>query len=66
MSKKNVVMISSYTVSDDRFDVVYRFENAKSTLGANGAGECEKLFMVTELQERFLIKPPIHNFFDIV
>lgn len=66
MSKKNVVMISSYTVSDDRFDVVYKFENARSTLGTNGAGECEKLFMVTELQERFLIKPPIHNFFDIV
>ena len=66
MSKKNVVIISSYTVSDDRFDVVYEFEKARSTLGINGAGECEKLFMVTELQERFLKKDPVYNFFEIV
>lgn len=66
MSKKNVVIISSYTVSDDRFDVVYEFEKARSTLNVNGAGECEKLFMVTKLQERFLKKPPVYDFFDIV
>ena len=47
MSKKNIVLISSYEISDERFKCVYEFKNAKSTLAPNGAGnKTEKLFMV--------------------
>ena len=47
MSKKNIVLISSYEISDERFECVYEFKNAKSTLAPNGAGnKTEKLFMV--------------------
>ena len=47
MSKKNIVIISSYEISDERFKCVYEFKNAKSTLAPNGAGKkTEKLFMV--------------------
>ena len=44
---KNIVLLSSYTVSDARFEEVFRFETARSTLsGGKGKGHCEKLFMV--------------------
>ena len=47
MSKKNIVLISSYEISDDRFKCVYGFEKARSTMQSSGAGKrTEKLFMV--------------------
>ena len=47
MSKKNIVLISSYEISDERFKCVYEFKKARSTLAPNGAGnKTEKLFMV--------------------
>ena len=47
MARENIVLLSSYTVSDDRFEEVFRFETARSTLsGGKGKGHCEKLFMV--------------------
>lgn len=47
MSKNNTVLLSSYGVSDDRFEYVYEFKTARSTLfgGMNGK-RTEKLFMV--------------------
>ena len=47
MSKKNIVIVSSYEISDDRFKCVYEFEKARSTMQNGGAGKkTEKLFMV--------------------
>ena len=47
MSKNNIVIISSYEVIDERFNLVFEFENAHSTLSAKGVGKrTEKLFMV--------------------
>ena len=47
MARENIVLLSSYTVSDDRFEEVFRFETARSTLsGGKRKGHCEKLFMV--------------------
>ena len=47
MSKKNIVLISSYEISDDRFKCVYEFEKARSTMQPCCAGKrTEKLFMV--------------------
>ena len=47
MSKKNIVLISSYEISDSRFECVYEFKNVRSTFAPNGAGKkTEKLFMV--------------------
>lgn len=47
MSKNNIVLLSSYEVSDDRFTCVYEFKTARSTLKNGGRGSrCEKLFMV--------------------
>lgn len=47
MSKNNIVIISSYEVSDERFEVVYDFIEAKSTLAGGTKGtRTEKLFMV--------------------
>lgn len=47
MSKKNIVLISSYEISDSRFECVYEFKNARSTLsGGNRGKRTEKLFMV--------------------
>ena len=45
MSKKNIVLISSYEISDDRFKCVYEFEKARSTMQSGSAGKTEKLFM---------------------
>ena len=46
MAKKNIVLISSYEISDNRFKCVYEFENARSTMQSGGAGKrTEKLFM---------------------
>ena len=47
MSKKNIVLISSYEISDSRFECVYEFKNARSTFSPGPIGKrTEKLFMV--------------------
>lgn len=47
MSKDNIVLISSYEVSDPRFEVVYEFKTARSTFQNGKPGKrYEKLFMV--------------------
>ena len=47
MSKKNIVLISSYEISNNRFQCVYEFKKARSTLAAQVyGGKTEKLFMV--------------------
>ena len=47
MSKNNIVLLSSYEVSDDRFECVYEFKNARSTMAGGTTGKrTEKLFMV--------------------
>lgn len=46
MSKNNIVIISSYEVSDERFEVVYEFTKARSRLNNIKVGtRTEKLFM---------------------
>ena len=46
MSKRNIVLISSYEISDDRFKCVFEFEKARSTMQGGQAGNrTEKLFM---------------------
>lgn len=51
MSKNNIVLISSYEISDPRFEVVYEFKTARSTLqGGNAGKRYEKLFMVKPTQ----------------
>ena len=52
MSKKNIVLISSYKISDERFECVYEFKKARSTLsGGNRGKQTEKLFMVKKGEE---------------
>lgn len=47
MAKTNIVIISSYSISDERFEAVYSFDKAHSTLqGGRINDKCEKLFMV--------------------
>ena len=47
MAKNNIVIISSYSISDERFEVVYSFDKARSTIqGGTSNDKCEKLFMV--------------------
>lgn len=47
IAKTNIVIISSYSISDERFEGVYSFDEARSTLGSGIRNdECEKLFMV--------------------
>ena len=47
MSKKNIVLISSYEISDERFECVYEFKNVRSTFSRGIRGkQTEKLFMV--------------------
>lgn len=47
MAKNNVILISSYEISDPRFEVVYDFKTARSTfVGGNSGKKTEKLFMV--------------------
>lgn len=49
MSKNNIVIISSYEVSDERFEPVFEFKSARSRLNAQSIGNrTEKLFMVKE------------------
>ena len=48
IAKTNIVIISSYSISDERFEVVYSFDKAHSTLegGTSNKAKNEKLFMV--------------------
>ena len=50
MAKNNIVIISSYSISDERFEVVCSFDKARSTSeGGTRNGKCEKLFMVKNI-----------------
>ena len=51
MSKTNIVIISSYSISDERFEVAYSFDKARSTLqiGESNKAKNEKLFMVKDI-----------------
>lgn len=52
MSKKNIVLVSSYEISDSRFECVYEFKTARSTLsGGNRGKRTERLFMVKKGEE---------------
>ena len=52
MSKKNIVLISSYEISDERFECVYEFKNVRSTFSRGIRGkQTEKLFMVKKGEE---------------
>lgn len=52
MSKKNIVLISSYEISDERFECVYEFKKARSTFSRGSRGKrTEKLFMVKKGEE---------------
>lgn len=48
MADNNIVIISSYEISDPRFEVVHEFTTARSTMagGHRGIQRTEKLFMV--------------------
>lgn len=46
MSKKNIVIISSYEISNERFECVYEFKNARSTFQGGTNNKTEKLFIV--------------------
>lgn len=46
MSKNNIVLISSYEISDERFECVYEFKTARSTYSSGTRDtKTEKLFM---------------------
>lgn len=47
IAKTNIVIISSYSISDERFEVVYSFDKARSNIQSGTRNDkCEKLFMV--------------------
>lgn len=46
MSKNNIVLISSYDISDSRFECVYHFDKAKGSFRGGKNSKTEKLFMV--------------------
>ena len=48
MAKNNIVLISSYEISDGRFKCVFEFEKARSTMQGCSAGKTEKLFMAVQ------------------
>ena len=50
MSKNNIVIISSYSISDKRFEAVYSFDKARSNIQSRTRNDkCEKLFMVKNI-----------------
>ena len=50
LAKNNIVIISSYSISDERFEAVYSFDKARSTIqGGTSNDKCEKLFMVKNI-----------------
>ena len=47
IAKTNIVIISSHSISDERFEAVYSFDKAHRTIqGGTRNDKCEKLFMV--------------------
>ena len=46
MAKKNIVIISSYTISDPRFEVAFEFKKAHGTLAGGRNKKYERLYMV--------------------
>lgn len=51
MSKKNVILISSYEITDKRFECVYEFTTARSTMQSgisSKQNKIERLFMVKQ------------------
>ena len=50
MAKTNIVIISSYSISDERFEAVCSFDKARSTFqgGQSNKAKNEKLFMVKD------------------
>jgi len=48
LAENNVVLLSGYEVTDERFEPVYEFTTERSTISANGKGnnKTEKLFMI--------------------
>ena len=54
MANKNIVLISSYEISDERFGCVYEFKTARSTLqGGTNNSKTEKLFMVKKEEKEW-------------
>ena len=51
MAKTNIVIISSHSISDERFEAVYSFDKAHSKFrrGPSDKGKMEKLFMVKNI-----------------
>ena len=50
MAKTNIVIISSYSILDERFESVYSFDKAHRTIqGGIRNDKCEKLFMVKNI-----------------
>ena len=46
-AENNVVLLSSYDVTDERFETIYEFTTARSTFDAQSKdGKHEKLFMI--------------------
>lgn len=48
MAKKNIVIISSYAVSDSRFEVAFEFKKARGTLAGGRSKKYERLYTVKE------------------
>lgn len=48
MAKKNIVIISSYCISDPRFEVAFEFKKAHGTFAGGQNKKCERLYMVKE------------------
>ena len=51
IAKTNIVIISSHSISDERFEAVYSFDKAHSKFrrGPSDKGKMEKLFMVKNI-----------------
>ena len=51
MARKNIVIVSSYDISDPRFEVSFEFKNAHGTFsGGQNIKKCERLFMVKKTE----------------
>lgn len=48
MPKRNIVIISGYSIPDPRFKVVWEFKAARGTYAGGVNKRCEKLYMVSE------------------
>ena len=46
IAKNNIVIISSYSISDERFEAVYSFDKVHGTFRGGTSSKYEKLFMV--------------------